>query len=145
MNNCEPHKPLLAGLLDNELTPDETRAINEHLTRCATCRRDYEQLRETSGKLAAITFDEPDDAIVAQVWRSPFSRATHIAAWLLIGGGYLVLAAIALHEFLTTGGEELAPRTALAAIVLGFLILLVQVVRQRCKTYQTDPYREIER
>jgi hypothetical protein len=33
----------------------------------------------------------------------------------------------------------------LAAIVLGFLILLVQLIRERVRTYQTDPYKEIER
>lgn len=145
MKDCEADKPLLAGLLDGELTPEETREIVDHLMRCAGCRSDYEKLRETSGKLSAISFQEPDDATLAQVWRSPFSRTTQISAWLMIGGGYATLVGIAGYQLLTSGTEDLAPRTALAAIVLGFLILLVQLVRERCMTYKTDPYREIER
>ena len=145
MKNCEPYKGLLVGLLDRELKPDETREINEHMTRCASCRADYEQLRESSGKLAAITFQEPDDKMLAQMWRSPFSRAARVTGWLMIVVGYLVLAAVAVVEFLRNGTEALVPNTALAAIVIGFLILLTQLVRERLKTYKTDPYKEIER
>jgi anti-sigma factor RsiW len=145
MNHCEPFKGLLVGLLDGELTPDETRQINDHLTRCAACRAEYEQLRETTGKLSAISFREPDDAILAQVWRSPFSRLARNTSLVLIIGGYASLMGYGLFQFLTSGTKELPAKMGLAAIVLGFLILLVQLIRERVKTYQTDPYKEIER
>jgi anti-sigma factor RsiW len=145
MNNCESFKGLLVGLLDGELTPDETRQVNEHLTRCATCRKEYEQLRETTGKLAAISFQEPDDEVLAQVWKSPFSRLARNTSLVLIIGGYAALIGYGLFEFLTSGKEELPAKMGLAAIVLGFLILLVQLIRERVRTYKTDPYKEIER
>lgn len=145
MNNCEPFKGLLVGLLDGELTPDETRQINEHLTRCAACRQEYEQLRETTGKLAAITFREPDDKILAQMWKSPFSRLSRNTALILIVGGYAGLIGYGMFELLTSGTKELPAKMGLAAIVLGFLILLVQLIRERIRTYKTDPYKEIER
>lgn len=145
MNNCESFKGLLVGLLDGELTPDETRQINEHLTRCAACRAEYEQLRETTGKLNAISFQEPTDAMLAQMWNSPFSRLTRNASLLLIIGGYVTLIGYGLFAFLTSGTEELPAKTAVAAIVLGFLILLVQLIRERIRTYKSDPYKEIQR
>jgi anti-sigma factor RsiW len=145
MNNCEPFKGLLVGLLDGELTPDETRQINDHLTRCAACRAEYEQLRETTGKLSAISFREPGDAVLAQVWKSPFSRLARNTSLVLIIGGYAGLMGYGLFEFLTSGTKELPAKMGLAAIVLGFLILLVQLIRERVKTYKTDPYKEIER
>lgn len=145
MKNCEPFKGLLVGLLDGELTPEETRQINEHLTRCAECRTEYEQLRETTGKLAAITFREPDDAVLAQVWNSPFSRLARNSSLVLIIGGYVGLIGYGLFEVFTSGTKELPAKLGLAAIVLGFLILLVQLIRERIRTYKTDPYKEIER
>ena len=145
MNNCEPFKGLLVGLLDGELTPEETRQVNEHLTRCAACRTEYEQLRETSGKLAAISFQEPADAVLAQVWKSPFSRLARNTSLVLIIGGYAGLMGYGLFELLTSGTKELPAKMGLAAIVLGFLILLVQLIRERVRTYKTDPYKEIER
>ena len=145
MNKCEPFKGLLVGLLDGELTPDEARQINDHLTRCAACRAEYEQLRETTGKLSAISFREPDDAVLARVWNSPFSRRTRNTAWGLIIGGYAGLMGYGLFELLTSGTEELPAKLGLAAIIVGFLILLVQLIRERLSTYKTDPYNEIER
>ena len=145
MNNCESFKGLLVGLLDGELTPDEARRINEHLTRCAACRKECEELRETTGKLASIACQEPDDAVLAQVWNSPFSRLAHNAAWILIVGGYAALFGYGLFEFLTSGKEELPAKMGVAAILVGFLILLVQLLRERVRTYKTDPYKEIER
>ncbi len=145
MNQCESFKGLLVGLLDAELTPDETRQINQHLSRCAACRKEYEELRETSGKLSAISFQEPGDKILAEVWKSPYSRAVRNTSLVMIVGGYAALIGYGLFELLTNGKEELPAKLGLAAIVLGFLILLVQLVRERVKTYKTDPYKEIER
>jgi anti-sigma factor RsiW len=145
MNNCEPFKGLLVGLLDGELTLDENHQINEHLTRCAACRAEYEQLRETTGKLATISFQEPGDAVLAQVWKSPFSRLARNTSLFMIVGGYASLIGYGLFEILTSGRKELPAKMGLAAIVLGFLILLVQLIRERVRTYKTDPYKEIER
>jgi anti-sigma factor RsiW len=145
MKDCDPFKGLLVGLLDGELTPDETRQINDHLTRCAACRTEYEQLRETNGKLAAITYREPADVVLDQVWRSPYSRFARNASLVLIIGGYAGLMGYGLFELLTSGTKELPAKMGLAAIVLGFLILLVQLIRERIRTYQTDPYKEIKR
>lgn len=145
MNNCEPIKGLLVGLLDGELTPDETRQINAHLTRCAACRAEFEQLREASGKLAAISFQEPSDVVLAQIWESPFSRLARNTSLGLIIGGYAGLMGYGRFEFLTSGTKELPAKMGLAAIIVGFLILLFQLIRKRVKTYKTDPYKEIER
>jgi anti-sigma factor RsiW len=145
MNKCEIFKGLLVGLLDGELTPDEARRINEHLIRCDACRKEYEELRETTGKLAAISFQEPDDVVLAQVWKSPYSRLARNASLLMVIGGYAALIGYGLFELLTSGRKELPGKMGLAAIVLGFLILLLQLIRERVRTYKTDPYKEIER
>ena len=145
MNQCEPFKGLLVGLLDGELTPDETRQINEHPIRCAACREEYEQLRETTGKLTAISYQEPNDAVLAQVWKSPFSRLARNTALVMIIGGYATLAGFGVYEFLSSGWKELPAKAGVAAIALGFLILLLQLVRERVRTYQSDPYKDTER
>lgn len=110
-------KGLLVSLLDGELTPDETRQINDHITRCAACRAHYEQLRETTGKLDAISFREPSDAVVAQVWKRPFSRLARNTSLVLIIGGYVGLMGYGLFQLLTSGSRDLPAIMGLAAIV----------------------------
>jgi anti-sigma factor RsiW len=145
MKKCDDYKGLLAGLLDGELTAEETQLLNDHLIRCAACRADYERLRETTGKLSAVSFQEPTDAVLAQVWKSPYSRFARNASLFMIVGGYMLLLGYAGFEFLRSGREGLPVKAAVAAIALGFLILLVQLIRERLKTHQIDPYKEIER
>ena len=145
MKDCEPFKGLLVGLLDGELTPDEARQVNDHLTRCAACRAEYEQLRETSGKLAAYSLQEPDDVVLARVWKSPYSRLARNTSLIMIIGGYALVIGYGLFEFLTSGKQELPAKVGIAAVAFGFLILLVQLIRERVKTYKTDPYKEIQR
>lgn len=145
MNDCDHCQRLLVGLLDGELTGDESREVNEHLIRCAACRATHERLRETTGQLQALSYQEPGDAVLAQVWRSPYSRATRQASLFLIIAGYLLVVGYGLYEFLTSGGEELPAKLGVAAIGAGFLLLLGQLIRERIHTYRTDPYKEIER
>lgn len=145
MKDCHHCRNLLVGLLDGELTPDEAREVNEHLIRCAGCRAEHERLRETTARLRALSYQEPADAVLAQVWRSPYSHFAHNASLFMILGGYALLIGYALFELFTHGREALPVKVGIAAIVLGFLILLVLLVRERVKTYATDPYKEIER
>lgn len=145
MKNCDEFKPLLVGLLDGELTPDEAREVNEHLMRCAACRAEHELLRTTTGRLNAISYQEPTDVVLAGVWKSPYSRFARNASLFLVLGGYALVLAYALFEFFTSGREALPVKAGFAATLVGLLILLTLAIRERVKTYRTDPYKEIER
>lgn len=145
MNNCEKFRPMLVGLLDRELDPQESAEVNEHLMRCSACREEYERLRETSGKLESVAFEEPSDEVLRRLWRNPFSRISRIGGILLVIAGYAALIGFALFEFFTSGEEGFWIRVPVAAIAIGFLILLLLVLLERVKTYGKDPYREIER
>jgi anti-sigma factor RsiW len=145
MKECADYRGLLVGLLDDELIADERRAVKEHLTRCASCRQEYERLRDTSGKLESITFREPGDDVLEQVWRTPYSRFTRNAGLWLVLGGFMLLIGYAIFELLASGREALPVKIGIAAAVIGFLIILWQLIRERIRTYKSDPYKEIER
>lgn len=145
MKECHKFKPLLIGLLDGELTAEEASAVNEHLIRCAACRAEHEELRATTGRLRALSYAEPTDAVLAAVWKSPYSRFARNASLALVIGGYALLCGYALFEFFNSGREALPVKVGVAAVAIGFLTLLTLLVRERVQTYQTDPYKEIER
>jgi predicted anti-sigma-YlaC factor YlaD len=145
MTDCAEYKPLLAGLLDGELTADETTRINEHLIRCASCRADYEQLRKAANRLEAISFVEVTDEAAKAFWRTPYSRAARVAGLALVIGGYAVLLLYALVAYIVHGPEGVIARISLAAIVIGFLVLLGLFLLERIATYKVDPYKEIDR
>ena len=144
MHECEEYQGLLMGLMDGELTPEESVTINDHLRRCARCRDEYEELREAAGKVAAISFREPQDEVLRTLWKSPYSRFTRNAGLVLVLAGWLTLIVYAGYEFLRQGEIDV-PSVAGAAVWVGVAILVLSVVRERLRTYKTDPYREVER
>jgi anti-sigma factor RsiW len=145
MANCEQYKGLLAGLLDGELTAEEAVELNNHLIRCASCRADYEELRRTENKLEAISFIEVTDEAAKAFWRLPYSRFLRNASLFLIVGGYAALVLYGVITSLAQGTEGLFQRISVAAIVIGFVVLLGLVIVERIGTYKSDPYKEIER
>jgi anti-sigma factor RsiW len=145
MTTCEQYKALLAGLLDNELKPEESAQLNTHLIRCASCRADYEELRKTEGKLAALSFVEITDEAATALWRLPYSRLLRNAALFMIIGGYLTVIVIGFVAFLADGTEGLLGKLPVAAILIGTVLLFGLVLIERIKTYKVDPYREVER
>lgn len=145
MKDCEQYKALLMGLMDDELTPEELHDVNAHLMRCGQCREEYEQLKETAGGLKDVSFIEPQDEILRKLWKSPYSRWARLSGILLIAGGWLILLAYGLIELIRDNSEPPLPRIGIAAMIIGFFVLLIMVIRERVVTYQSDPYKEIER
>ena len=145
MDTCERFKPLLMGLMDNELNQEELAEVNTHLQRCRACREEYDSLVEACAGLKGVSFREPGDEALRELWRSPFSRTTRVGGLVLLIGGYALLAGFGLFSLFTSGTEELVPKLAVAAMTVGVAVLFGSVLRERLKTWKTDPYKEVER
>lgn len=142
--DLEKYRPLLMGLMDGELTPEEAADVNRALTRSEALREEYEKLRETTHRLDAISVLEPSDKIVRELWNSPYHRlARDGGVWLIIAG-YVLLVGYGIVEFLTSN-EPIIPRIAVAGIVLGTVMLVITFIRERVRTHAVDPYKEIQR
>jgi anti-sigma factor RsiW len=145
----EECRRLITGLIDNELTPEERIAANECLRRSEECRREFEQLLESSSKLQLLSLREPEDRALNRLWRAPH----HWLLWRM--GTILVLAATGLllgftgyefvKELMEPSDEPLLPRIAVAGLVAGGLLIFSALVLERIRTYKTDRYKEIER
>ena len=145
MSECEKYKPLLMGLIDHELTPEESKEVNDHLRRCSDCREEYEDLRTTAAKIGAVSFEEPQDRDLKKIWKSPYSRFVRNSGLFLVLAGWLALILYGLVALFQDSGEPLFSRMAIAAVIIGFLVLLASVIRERLIAFKTDPYKEIER
>jgi anti-sigma factor RsiW len=145
MSECEKYKPLLMGLIDQELTPEESQDVNDHLRRCSGCREEYEEIRETASKINAVSFEEPQDRDLKRIWKSPYSRFVRNSGLFLVLAGWLALIFYGLIELFRDSGEPVFSRIAVAAVIIGFLVLLISVIRERMITFRTDPYKEIKR
>lgn len=144
MHDCETIKPLLMGLMDGELTPDQVNAVNRHLLRCEACRREYDDLRAACDPLRGLTFAEPDRQCLERLWRAPYSRLARNAGLIMVLAGWLTLLGFAAVGIATDRTAALTVKLGLAGIVLGFAILLLNVLIDRLATWRRDPYKEVE-
>jgi anti-sigma factor RsiW len=133
------------GLMDGELTPDEASQVHEHLIRCHACRDEYDALCESCAALNAVSFAEPDDAVLNRLWRRPFSRFSWFAGLWLVGLGWLLLAGYGLFALFRSGSEGLVPKLGIAGMLIGFVLLFGLALRDRLATWKRDPYKEVER
>ena len=145
MNDCTEIAPLLSGLLDNELSAEESKRINDHLIRCAACRAEYERLRKESSQLDTLSIREPQDEALAKFWRLPYSGLARNAGLILLIGGYLCFLGYSIVQFMSDESEWLFGKLTVAAILAGGLIVFGIVVIERIISYRSDPYKEVER
>ena len=145
MKNCDEFRPLLSGLIDGELTPEETEKISRHLNRCEECRKEHDLLRQSSSALDNLTFSEPADDVLDRLWKNPFSRFARTSGVLMVVLGYLLLAGYGIYKFVSDPSEEALPRIGVAAMIIGGIVVFASVLRDRLKTYKHDPYKEVKR
>ena len=143
--DLEKLRPLLSGLLDGELPPQEAAEVNDALTRSAALREEYEQLCSMDEKLKHLSMIEPADEVAERIWNSPYHRLARDAGVWLIVGGYLALLAYGLYAIATADDGPVLPRIATFAIFGGIAMLLITLIRERVTTHKTDPYKDIKR
>lgn len=145
MKACNPYKHLMMGLIDNELTPEETARVNEHLVRCNDCRQEFDRLCQSSCRLEALSFAEPGENELDRIWKRPFSRVSKASGLVLVFGGWVAMVIYSIFEVMRSDGEPALPKIAAAAICIGFLILFASVLRDRLHAAKSDPYKEVKR
>lgn len=141
----ERKQQLLMGLIDKELTPEESREINEILRRDQALRDEYEHLLTVNDQLKLIGDSHFDEKMLRKVWRSPFRKGMRQLSYLLIGGGFVALLGFSILEYVRHGHKELLPGVAVCGIGLGIVLLFLQVIRDRMMVLKNDPYREVEK
>ena len=145
MISCETCKPLLSGLIDNELTPQERQDVVGHLGRCESCRQEQQQLIGADQKLQYLSFEEPDEAVYRKFWFNPVTRLMRFSALFFIIGGWGCLTVYGLYEFISNPNEPFVPKIGTAAMIIGGVLLFLVVLINRIRTYSNDPYKEVER
>jgi len=145
MNECEAVKPLLSGMIDGELTPEQAVAVNRHLTRCDACRMHYEELREACAPLDELGVAAVENVRLGRLWKRPGNRLAKSVGWLMLLGGWLFLMGLAAVEFARDRAVGLALKFAVASMLGGLVLLLGLALRRRLVEQRSDPYREIEK
>lgn len=131
--------------IDGEMTGEERAAFERHLDECGDCRRAMEELREVNRLTGSIMIKDPQDEFWELYWKSIYRRLERKIAWILMVAGIGLLVGYELYRAFSSFGRITFQKVALIVFIIGMVLLLVSVVRERIHQYKSDPYRDVKR
>jgi len=146
---CEKFEFLICGLLDGELDAAQEETLKQHLQVCKSCRRKHEELLRLKEVTDSVKLKDLSEEAWAGYWSSIYRRIERGLGWILLSVGAIILIACGLYEFLSQFFADpevsLLVKVGVSALGLGFIILLVSIIRERIFSYRRDRYKEVQR
>jgi len=142
---CDRFRELMMARLDGEITPEDLRELEEHLAGCEACRQEFEEMERITDLVGEIELPRPSEEEMTMYWPSIYARIERGAGWWLLVAGVVIWVCYGVYAFLTSPGMEALTKVLIALPVIGVVLLLVSVIRERYHVSKTERYGEIER
>lgn len=146
--NCEEIRILLSGMIDGELDFAEKKAVTDHLVTCYACREEFARLKKLKEVTDDMKYFDLPDRLWAGYWHGIYNRLERGIGWILLSIGAILILAFAawnfLHGFLLDLTIPFYVKAGVSAIILGLIVLLVSILRERLFSKKHDRYDEVE-
>ena len=141
---CERYKELMMASLDGEISSDDREDLERHLASCEACRREFRQLANLTGLVGAVRLPRPSEEEMMKYWPSVYARIERGLGWGLLLTGVAIWVAYGVFAFLTDPMTEALTKLLVALPVVGLLMLLVSVIRERVHVSRTERYGRVD-
>jgi anti-sigma factor RsiW len=136
---------LLSAYLDGELTQADDQRVRVHLEECAGCRTALAELGRVRDLAGGLQFVDPPEDRMNDLERRLSVRVPRLAGWVLLMAGLGVWLVYAGYLFVTNPGAATWEKLTTGAVVIGAVLLLFSVARQRWAERRSDRYRGVMR
>jgi len=146
---CHDYKDLMMGYLDNELSNEQKRQFEEHLTGCSECKAELKEFRKLKAITDEVTLVEPEDKIWQDYWSGVYNRIERSVGWIVFSVAAILLTIYGgfklIEEMIKDPNIETMLKVGLLVLIAGLAILFVSVLRERLHFWQKDRYRNVRR
>ncbi len=146
--NCEQAKILLSGLVDGELNLEDKKIVSDHIASCPDCRREYARLKKLKEVTDDMKYFDLPDKLWAGYWREIYNQVERGIGWIFLSIGAIILLAFAawqiLNNFFLDSTQSLYLKLGIGLLLLGLIILLISIIRERLFSRKHDRYDEVE-
>jgi predicted anti-sigma-YlaC factor YlaD len=146
---CHDYKDIMMGYLDNELSNEQRRQFEEHLTGCSECKAELKEFRKLKAITDEVTLVEPEDKIWQDYWSGVYNRIERSVGWIVFSVAAILLAIYGgfklIEEIISDPSVGMLLKAGLLVLIAGLAILLVSVSRERLYFWQKDRYRNVRR
>lgn len=145
----ERARHLMMAALDSELSTEERRELDGYLATDERLNSEWKQMARVKEVTETMGYRELPEEIWDGYWEGVYSRLERGLGWILVSLGGIVLIGYAAWQWIETvlaeSGLPNYVKLALFVAVLGGIILLFSVAREKWFTRKSDPYKEIQR
>ena len=146
---CHDWKDMMMGYLDNELSDEQKRQFEEHLTGCPECTKELKEFRKLKAITDEVTLVEPEDKLWQDYWGGIYNRIERGLGWIIFSIAAILLIIYggfrAIEKMLEDPAVELIFKIGLLLLLVGLAILFVSVMRERIYFWSKDRYRNVRR
>jgi hypothetical protein len=145
----DKYKIMLSGYIDDELTPDEKREFEAYLKTDAELQKEYETFRKLKEVTGAMKYADIPEVVWENYWARLYRKLERGLGWIFISAGAIILLAFGCYhlvqDFFFDPKQSLVLKIAIGSGLLGVIILLVSVIRERVFAAVRDRYDEVQR
>ncbi|MCI0514671.1 hypothetical protein L0128_15765 [candidate division KSB1 bacterium] len=144
----EHYQRLLMGAIDQELTPSELAEFNQLLNQNPEFQAEWQKHQKLKEVLKVMKFKSPPAEVWDSYWLNIYNKIERGIAWIAISIGTIILMTYGLYQALTAllADQNLGLiKYAILAVILGFVILLVSVIREKVMLQKQERYQEVQR
>jgi len=146
---CDEYKDLMMGYLDDELSAEQKRRFEEHLSACPQCTSELEEFSKLKKITEDVTLVEPEDRLWQQYWGGIYNRIERGIGWILFSIAAILLTIYggfkAIEAIIKDPEVETFLKVTLVILLIGLAILFVSVLRERLYFWQKDRYKNVRR
>jgi hypothetical protein len=135
--------------LADELTADEKNELNSLLQKEPKLKVELEEQKKIKEVLNKMKLKNPAKEVWDGYWLGIYNKLERGIAWIAVSVGFIIVAVYgvirAVENFF---GDTQTPgiiKFGIAVLVIGIVILLFSVLREKIFTYRKDKYKEVQR
>ncbi len=139
---------LIEKYFDNELSIDEKTELNS-LIQNEDLKNEFEEQKRVKEVLGKMKLKNPSVEVWDKYWVGVYNKLERGIAWLAVSVGFLILIIYGsievVEKFLAHTQTPGIIKFGISVLVIGGLILLFSVLREKFFTHTRDKYKEVQR
>lgn len=140
---------LMMGALDGELSSSDETELKRLLEGDPGLEAEWRQLKRLKEVTNTMSLRQPSQEVWEGYWMGVYRRFERGVAWILVSLGAVVLLSWGAWEGLQDLWKDqelpMLVKVGSLALSIGFVVLLVSVVREKFVVRQHDPYKDVIR
>ena len=145
----ERARRLMMGALDGELSSSDETELKRLLEHDPALEAEWRQLKRLKEVTNTMSLRQPSQEVWEGYWMGVYCRFERGVAWILVSLGAVVLLSWGAWEGLQELWKDqelpMLVKAGSLALIAGFVVLLVSVVREKFVVRQHDPYKDVIR